>query len=170
VPINTFIRYQVVLGNIFNIKFHVEKTSNATPIQYYADMTGWPQLEARVAQLYNGLPAAERARASIYTHNFGEASAIDLYGAADKLPPALSGNNNYWLWGTHGQSGDVVIDVAGQELLPYYRSAQRVDTFYNPLAMPYENYLPIWILREPKQPLSAIWPALKNYSYAFGGL
>jgi hypothetical protein len=170
VPMNAFIRYQEVLGNLFHIRFHVENTTNATPIQYYADMTGWPELEARVAQFYRSLPPAERSRASIYTHNFGEASAIDLYGPADKLPPALSSNNNYWLWGTHGQSGDVVIDVAGDELLPYYRSVQRVDTFYNPLAMPYENNLPIWILREPKEPLSAIWPGLKNYSYAFGGL
>jgi hypothetical protein len=170
VPMTTYIRYQVVLGNLFHIKFHVQNTTNATPIQYYADMTGWPQLEQEVADLYNALPQADRAQASIYAHNFGEASAIDLYGAAHNLPPALSGNNNYWLWGTHGQSGRVMIDVNGRELLTYYRSVKRVGTFYNPLAMPYENYLPIWILRDPKQPLSAIWPHLKNYSYAFGGL
>jgi hypothetical protein len=170
VPMTTYIRYQEVLGNLFHIRFHVQNTTNATPIQYYADMTGWHELETRVAQYYRALPDSERARASIYAHNFGEASAIDLYGADDRLPPALSGNNNYWLWGTHGQSGDVVVDVNGRELLPYYRSVRRVDTFYNPLAMPYENYLPIWILRDPKQPLAEIWPNLKNYSYAFGGL
>jgi hypothetical protein len=170
VPMNTYIRYQEFLGNVFHISFHVQKTTNRTPIQYYADMTGWPELEDRVASVYQSLPAAERSRAAIYAHNFGEASAIDLYGAADRLPPALSGNNTYWLWGTHGYSGEVVIDVNGRELLPYYRSVRRVGTFYNPLAMPYENNLPIWVLRNPKQPLSSIWPRLKNYSYAFGGL
>ncbi len=170
VPMTTYIKYQVVLGNLFHINFHVGDAGNATPIQYYADMTGWPQLEQRVADVYRGLPPSERAGAAIYAHNFGEAAAIDLYGAAEKLPPALSGNNNYWLWGTHGYTGAVVIDVNGRELLPYYRSVQSVGTFYNPLAMPYENNLPIWILRDPKVPLSAIWPHLKNYSYAFGGL
>ncbi len=86
------------------------------------------------------------------------------------MPPVLSGNNNYWLWGTRGYNGDVVIDVRGYELLPYYRSVRRVGTFYNPVGMPYENNFSIWILRDPKMPLSAIWPHLKNYSYAFGGL
>jgi Dolichyl-phosphate-mannose-protein mannosyltransferase len=170
VPMTTYIKYQEVLGNLFHISFHVGPASNSTPIQYYADMTGWPQLEERVAQFYDALPPAERAKASIYAHNFGEASAIELYGPRDSLPHVLSANNNFWLWGTHGQSGEVVIDVNGRELLKYYRSAKRVDTFYNPLAMPYENNLPIWILRDPKQPLSAVWPHLKNYSYAFGGL
>lgn len=170
VPMTTYVKYQTALGNLFHIRFHVGDASNSTPIQYYADMTGWPELEQRVARVYRALPPADRARAAVYAHNFGEASAIDLYGAADGLPPALSGNNNYWLWGTHGYSGAVVIDVNGRELLPYYRSVERVGTFRNPLAMPYENNLPIWILRQPREPLSAIWPHLKNYSYAFGGL
>ena len=170
VPMTTYVRYQEFLGNVFHIKFHVQNTTNATPIQYYADMTGWAQLEQQVADVYQSLPAADRGKAAIYAHNFGEAAAIDLYGPAHGLPAALSGNNNYWLWGTHGNSGQVVIDVNGRELLPYYRSARRVGTFFNPLAMPYENNLPIWVLRDPKEPLSAIWPRLKNYSYAFGGL
>lgn len=170
VPLNAFVRYQVALGNLFHINFHVETANNAIPIQYYADMTGWPQLEKQTASIYNGLPAAQRSRAAIYAHNFGEAAAIDLYGPADRLPPALSGNNTYWIWGTHGFDGSTVIDVNGRELLPYYRSVRRVATFYNPLAMPYENNLPIWVLRDPKQPLSSIWPHLKNYSYAFNGL
>jgi len=170
VPMPTFIKYQIVLGNLFHIRFHVQQTTNATPIQYYADMTGWPQLEKTVAAIYEGLPPRDRARAAIYAHNFGEAGAIDLYGPPDRLPPALSANNTYWLWGTHGESGAVVIDVNGRELLPYYRSVRHVATFVNTLAMPYENDLPIWVLRDPKEPLSKLWPRLKNYSYAFGGL
>jgi hypothetical protein len=171
VPMQTFVKYQLALGNLFHINFHTEKNAtNAIPIQYYADMTGWPQLEKQVAQVYRSLPAADRAQAAIYAHNFGEAAAIDLYGPPDHLPPALSGNNNYWLWGTHGYGGSVVIDVRGYELLPYYRSVQRAGTFHNPVGMPYENDFPIWVLRDPKVPLSQIWPHLKNYSYAFGGL
>lgn len=171
VPMTTYVKYQVALGNLFHISFHTEKNAgNDIPIQYYADMTGWPQLEKQVAAVYRGLPPADRAKAAIYAHNFGEASAIDLYGASEPLPPVLSGNNTYWLWGIHGYSGGVVIDVNGRELLPYYRSVRRAGTFHNPLGMPYENNLPIWILRDPKTPLATIWPHLKNYSYAFGGL
>ncbi|HET7814202.1 MAG TPA: glycosyltransferase family 39 protein [Candidatus Baltobacteraceae bacterium] len=170
VPLPTYLKYQVALGNLFHIKFHIDNGGNGIPIQYYGDMTGWPQLESQVAQAYDGLSPAERAHAAIYAHNFGEASAIDLYGRADRLPPALSGNNNYWIWGTHGASGQVVIDVNGPELLRNYRTVTRAGTFHNPTGMPYENDFPIWILRSPKAPLASIWPSLKNYSYAFGGM
>lgn len=170
-PMSTYLQYQVALGNVFHIRFHVDHGgTNAVPIQYYGDMTGWQHLEAQVALAYASLPARDRDRAAIYAHNFGEASAIDFYGASAHLPPALSGNNNYWIWGTHGYAGDVVIDVNGRELLSNYRSVKQVATFHNPLGMPYENDFPIWVLRDPKQPLSAIWPSLKNYSYAFGGM
>ncbi|HZT11466.1 MAG TPA: glycosyltransferase family 39 protein [Candidatus Baltobacteraceae bacterium] len=169
-PMRSFIAYQEFLGKAFHINFHVEKAGNNLPIQYYGDMTGWPEMEQQVAAVYGGLPAADKARAAIYAHNFGEASAIDYYGAGTGLPAAISGNNTYWIWGPHGYSGAVVVDLNGKELLPYFRSVKRVATYYYPLAMPYENNLPIWILRDPIRPLPAVWPKLKDYSYAFGGL
>ncbi len=170
-PMRTYIAYQQFIGKLFHIRFHVDKdATNATPIQYYADMTGWPQLAAQVASVYRALPPAQRKDAAIYAHNFGEASAIDFFGAQYGLPPALSGNNNYWIWGTHGYGGKTIIDVNGRELLAHYGSVDRVGTFHNPLAMPYENDLPIWVLGNPKTPLQTLWPSLRNYSYAFGGL
>lgn len=171
VPMTTYLKYQVALGHLFHIKFHVDHGGgNAIPIQYYGDMTGWPQLESQVADVYFSLTPAERAQTTIYAHNFGEASAIDLFGRPDRLPPVVSGNNNYWIWGTHGQSGAVAIDVNGPELLKNYRSVTRAGTFHNPTGMPYENDFSIWVLRSPRQPLPAAWPSLKNYSYAFGGM
>ena len=169
-PMGTYIKYQEVLGNLFHIQFHVGDAPNSTPIQFYAEMTGWPQLTESVAKIYRNLPAADRKVAAIYAHNFGEASAMQLYGPRYGLPPVISSNNNYWIWGPREYSGDVVIDVNGPELLKYYRSVQRVQTFRNPLAMPYETNLPIWVLRDPIAPLSLIWPSLRNYSYAFGGM
>ncbi len=169
-PMGTYIAYQEFLGRAFHINFHVEKAGNNLPIQYYGDMTGWPELAAQVRKIYDGLTPGDRASAAIYSHNFGEASAIDYYDGPLGLPPALSGNDTYWVWGPRGFSGAVIVDVNGKELLPYYRSVTRAATFYNPLAMPYENNLPIWILRDPVKPLNEIWPHLKDYSYAFGGL
>ncbi len=116
VPMAAYIKYQVALGNLFHIRFHTEHgAGNDVPIQYYADMTGWPELASQVTAVYKSLPPQERSRAAIYAHNFGEAAAIDLYGAGDRLPPALSGNNTYWIWGTRGFSGAAVIDVNGPE-------------------------------------------------------
>ena len=169
-PMRTYVQYQQFAARMFNIQFHVGDAPNSIPIQFYAEMTGWTQMTQIVASIYDGLPPSERVKTAVYAHNFGEASAIELYGRNYRLPPVLSGNNNYWIWGPRGYSGQVVIDVNGPELLKYYRSVRQVGTFRNPLAMPYESNLPIWVLRDPVEPLAQIWPQLRNYSYAFGGM
>jgi hypothetical protein len=171
-PINSEIAYQqmVVRLSHANVRFHVMHVkSAATPIQYFADMTGWPELTQTVAKVYQDLPEADRAQAAIFTSNFGEASAIDLYGKAYGLPPALSGNNNYWVWGPRGYSGNVMIDVNGdlKKDVQRFREAKVVTVFRNPYAMPYEDNLPIILCRGIKTPLPQLWPQLKDYSYAF---
>ena len=76
-------------------------------------MHGWPELAETVARIYDALPPGQRAQAAVVASNYGEAAAIDFFGARYGLPPAISGHNNYWLWGPHGYSGNVVIDVNG---------------------------------------------------------
>src|SRR5262245_59805610 len=77
--------------------------------QFFADMHGWPELAAAVGVVAAALPPDERARACVYGQNYGEAAAIDFFGAAHGAPRAISGHNNYWLWGPRGCDGSVVI-------------------------------------------------------------
>ncbi len=65
----------------------------------WREEVGWQELVATVARIRDSLPAGERARASILAANYGEAGAIDLYGAAYGLPKAISGVNSYWARG-----------------------------------------------------------------------
>ena len=73
----------------------------------FAEQVGWPELVAQVAAVYQALPPAERARTAIYANNYGEAGAINRYGPAHGLPPALSDVNSYWYrgFGHHTASG-----------------------------------------------------------------
>ncbi|HEX5275410.1 MAG TPA: glycosyltransferase family 39 protein [Candidatus Rubrimentiphilum sp.] len=172
-PLKTFIAYQESLGRLFHLRFHTDRTAgNDVPIQYYADMTGWPELAAEVGRIYAELPPAQRAQAAILTRNAGEAAALDVYGKRYGLPPALSGNNNYWLWGPRHFTGNVLIDVHGS--LPQERSrfdsVRLAATFRNRYAMPYENNVPIYVCLGIHRPLAALWPALQNYSYGFDRL
>lgn len=172
-PLKTFVAYQESLGNVLHLRFHVDRNAgNDVPIQYYADMTGWPELAASVGSIYESLPPAERAQAAVLTHNAGEAAALDVYGAPYGLPPALSGNNNYWLWGPRGFTGNVLIDVNGslRDDRLRFESVKLVEIFRNPYAMPYENNLRIYLCRGIHRPLAALWPKLRNYSYGFDGL
>ena len=86
--------------------------------QYYADMFGWRELAAQVAEVYRALPADEQKEAVFLGNNYGEAAAIDVLGRPLGLPPAVSGHNNYFLWGPQGHDGSVVIRLGGRLAFP----------------------------------------------------
>ncbi|HTX60429.1 MAG TPA: glycosyltransferase family 39 protein [Verrucomicrobiae bacterium] len=131
----------------------------------FADMHGWPRLAATVARVYDSLPPSQRAQTAIIAKNYGEASAIDFFGPRYGLPQALSGENQYWIWGTHAYTGSIVIDVdgtcdAGSASFRYRRVAAHFD---DPWAMPFENGAPISICEGLSEPLAAYWPNARNY-------
>jgi hypothetical protein len=133
--------------------------------QVDSDEMGWRALEKQVASVYRALPPDERRRAAILATNYGEAAAIDVYGAGDHLPPALSGQNQYYLWGPRGYDGSVIIHVNGDpdQWRPFCQSLTVAAHFGAPYAMPYENNRPIFICRGSRHTLADIWPRLKRY-------
>jgi Dolichyl-phosphate-mannose-protein mannosyltransferase len=133
----------------------------------WADMHGWPELASTVARIYYALPVRQRDQAAIVASNYGEAAAIDFFGSQYGLPPAISGHNNYWLWGTHGYSGNVIIDVngdCGQRDFPgLFRDARTVTHFNPPWVISYEHDIPISVCSGITQPLAKLWPQLRRY-------
>ncbi|MDE2163593.1 MAG: glycosyltransferase family 39 protein [Alphaproteobacteria bacterium] len=161
-PVETFLRYQRAIGITPSVG---ERQTTAVLPQYYADMFGWREMAAKVAKVYWSLPPKDRARAVFFGNNYGEAAAIDVFGRRLGLPPAISGHNNYYLWGPRGHDGSVVIIIGGStehyaSLFRSYTVAGRID---NPYAMPYETNKPIYVLRGMKVPLQTYWPQTKHY-------
>ncbi|HWS68623.1 MAG TPA: glycosyltransferase family 39 protein [Steroidobacteraceae bacterium] len=161
-PVDVFIRYQKAVGFVPSTGEH--QTLDVLP-QYYADMFGWREMAEKVAAVYWSLPAQDRARAVFFGSNYGEAAAIDVFGRRLGLPPAISGHNNYYLWGPRGHDGSVVIIVGGStehyaELFDSFEIVGRIDT---PYAMPFETDKPIYVLRGMKMPLQDYWPTAKAY-------
>jgi len=133
--------------------------------QHYADMHGWPEMAAKIAKVYWALPPQDRAKAVFYGRNYGEAAAIDVFGRRLGLPPAISGHNNYWIWGPRGHDGSVVIELGGtrEGHEKDFRSVELAGWIESPYAMPYETDQPIWVERGLKTPLKTLWPKLKHY-------
>ena len=162
-PEKTFIAYSTMLGMAPSITAGEHQKLGVLP-QHFADQHGWPEMATQVAAVYNALPPAERAKAVFLGVDYGEAAAIDVFGPALGLPPAISGQNNYYLWGPQGHDGSVLI-VLGPNwggLFAAYRRVEVAGEIDNPYAMPYETG-PIYVLRDPKVPFSFIWPRLKHY-------
>jgi hypothetical protein len=141
-------------------KVQVEKMPLSDLPQFFGDMFGWQTQAAAVARVYHSLPPADRAKTGILAWNFGQAGAIDYFGPALGLPKAISGHNNYYLWGTHGASGEVMIafGVPLEKLQESWGSVVQVDVIQSPYAIPEETGLPVYICRQPMRSFRESWP------------
>jgi hypothetical protein len=137
----------------------VEREGIGAPLtQVFSDEMGWRQMEKQVATVYRSLPPEDRARAAILAWNYGEASALDVYGRDDGLPAPICGQLQYYLWGTRGHDGSVIIQVNGDPNL-MARACEKsevVGQFGSPYVMPYENG-PIILCHGLRQPLDQVW-------------
>jgi hypothetical protein len=133
--------------------------------QFFADMHGWPELAQSVAAVHARLSPEDRARACVYGQNYGEAGAIDTFGPALGLPPAMSGHNSYWLWGPGSCTGAVVLIIGGNRAdhLKHFASVEAGGNSRCTDCMPYENDLTIWVARGLTVPIAEAWRASKHY-------
>jgi hypothetical protein len=161
-PLPTFLAYQHLL-DFRQIKGY--KHAVGLLPEQYADMAGWEGLVEQTAGVYNALPPAQRAHTAIWAENYGQAAAIDLLGEQYGLPRAISGHNNYYLWGVRGYSGASVIAVGVPSWLTHteFGEVRRMGTFTNPYVLPDQNNLSIELCTRPKMPLAEFWPRAKAY-------
>ena len=162
-PVNLYLRYQTALG----VRASTEERKEVGPLpQHYADMFGWPELAAEVAKAAAQLTPEERAHAVVFGQNYGEAAAIDVLGKKLGLPRAVSGHNNYALWGPGDWDGQAMIIIGGDpaDNAQFFERVERVGVWNHPYAMPYERGLDISIGRGFKGSPAEVWRRLKHFS------
>lgn len=133
--------------------------------QFFTDRIGWQDLAKQVAGIYNTLPAQERAVTGILASNYGQAGAMDVLGAEYGLPPAISGHQNYWIWGPRGYTGEemiVINDATLDEMNTAYHSCTLAGERNGLYAMPWERG-PIYLCHGRKKTYEADWKELKHY-------
>src|SRR6204780_5633138 len=116
-----------------------------------------------VARVYHNLPPQEQSGCAILAGNYGEAGAIDYYGPSLGLPKAISGHNNYFLWGPRNYSGECVI-VFGENADRYTRlfgEARLVATITDEHARPSEQGVHVSGCPQPRPPQAILWPSFK---------
>ena len=144
-----------------------EKSFAGTALpQEFADQLGWHDYVRQTGTAWSSLPPDVRAHTSVLVDNYGEAAAIDVYGAEYGLPPALSGHNQYYLWSLRGQPATDILRVQNhlERLRPHCAEVRRLGTTSSPYAMAYENGKNIAYCRRLHPPLAQLWPDLKNYN------
>jgi dolichyl-phosphate-mannose-protein mannosyltransferase len=160
-PVQTYIAYSRAV--------HFEppriETHKMGPLpQLYADMYGWKEMAEAVAGAYKKLSPEDKQRCAIFGQNYGQAGAIDFFGAKMGLPNAISGHQNYFYWGPRGYTGKcmIVMDDRPETLSKEFDSYEKIATVYHPYSMPYQHF-DVYLCRRLHWPLDKIWLKLKNW-------
>ncbi len=162
-PVETFIKYSEFVG--LSPK-NLEGKEQAQLPQHYADMFGWENMASTVAGVFHALPEEEQAKTIIFGQNYGEAGAMGYYRDKFGLPMAISGHNNYWLWGPGDERAEVYIILGGDEAdyTELFEQVERAAVVRCDYCMPYENNLPVYVCRGGKVSIREIWGSVKNYN------
>ncbi|MFB9235303.1 glycosyltransferase family 39 protein [Plantactinospora siamensis] len=135
--------------------------------QVVSDQIGWPVYVRQIADVYRSLPPDDAARAVIVTGNYGEAGALDRYGAGLHLPPVYSGHNALWYLGRPADDRTVAIMVgfaAGGRGLASFASCRVAAQLDNGLAIPNEEqHNDVEVCRDPSGPWSQLWPQFQHF-------
>ncbi len=133
--------------------------------QTYSDQFGWKEIVEATVHAYRELAPEEQKDCAIFAQDYGAAGAIDFFGRRYGLPKALSGHQNYFLWGPRQYTGQcmVVLDDRRERLEEMFSRVELVTTSKpNPYAL--EQQLPIYICHGPKfGSLQKAWPFVKKW-------
>jgi hypothetical protein len=143
-----------------------ETSHTAALPQVFADQFGWEQMVGSVAHVYHHLQAEDQKHAAIFCQNYGEAGAIDFFGPKLGLPRAISGHQNYFLWGPRDWTGEVilVLDTDADDERELFGSVEDLgQVASSPWAMPFERRNHIFLCRDLKVSVQELWPRVKKW-------
>jgi len=165
-PEQTYVAYQSALFRTVGLSPKATETEpgrdqGALPGDW-ADMHGWEAMAEAAKRAYDSLPAAQRARAVVLGGNYGEASAVAFFTPG---VPVIGVHNQFWLWGTHGYDGSVLVQINGScfHADGLYASRRLAARLHDRWAISYEKDAPVWICRGIRKPLPLVWTSYKNY-------
>lgn len=143
-----------------------ETSHTAALPQIFADQFGWQEMAASVGHVYNHLRPEDKKRAAIFCQNYGEAGAIDFFGPKFGVPPAISGHQNYFLWGPRDWTGEValVLDTRDDGAREQFASVEDLGQIVSsPWAMPFERRTHIYLCHDLKTNVREFWPRVKKW-------
>jgi 4-amino-4-deoxy-L-arabinose transferase-like glycosyltransferase len=129
------------------------------------ETVGWPHLVDVVAAAYRSIPADERAQAQIYATNYGEAGAVDRFGASRGLPHAWSGLNGYGLWGPPPPSTSPVV-VVWEDDTPseFFNDCKDFAKITAPVSNEESDEASVYVCSGPIDGWASAWPQLVHLS------
>ncbi|MBS1707274.1 MAG: glycosyltransferase family 39 protein [Armatimonadetes bacterium] len=131
----------------------------------FADMFGWQAMAEATGEAWNRIPEVDRGRAVVIASNYGEAGAIQKYGAAELRGRVVGRHNNYWLWGTQGWDGQAAVLVGdfSPGLLNSFSEVTLATRLDSQFAVPEEAHAPVYVVRGLKGSVEDFWAKARVY-------
>lgn len=131
-----------------------------------AETIGWPDLVQAVDIAWDTIPTVERHHAVIFTRNYGEAGALDLFDNTRGLPGVYSGHNGYSQWGRPPDADTIVLVVgypSGPAAAPNFIGCSTRATVENTARLDNQERGQPILLCHTAQPWTQMWPALTHF-------
>ena len=161
-PVDRFVAYQRSFGGFTPVR--MEKMGPGVLPQQFSDEFGWEEMVRKTGLVFNSLPDAERNGTAVFANDYGEAAAVDFFGAKYGLPKAIGKNESYWLWGPGGYTGKTVIVLGsnGDGDREHFRTVEAAGRVGNPYARANEHF-DIYLCRDLSSDLRELWPKIKSW-------
>ena len=129
---------------------------------------GWPDLVQTIARIRDRLPENERRHLGILAGNYGEAGAINLYGAQYGLPQAISGTNSYWARGYGDPPPEtlIVVGFSPEFVEACFTSSEMAAPSRNRYNVPNEetkDHPDIFVCRGLRMSWAEFWRTFQRY-------
>jgi 4-amino-4-deoxy-L-arabinose transferase-like glycosyltransferase len=130
------------------------------------EMVGWQDLTAQVAGIYRDIPENEKSRTVILAGNYGEAGALDMYGADYGLPLIISGADSLWYRGYGDVEPETVIVVGfdrgyAEKFFLQCKTMGVVSNRYKVKNEESTHHTGLYICRLPRRPWSEMWKEMQ---------
>lgn len=138
---------------LFAAKWDDDKIHPLT--QNYGVMCGWDEMTEKVAKIYHGLSPVKQKHTIIYAGNYGEASALHVYGKRYNLPEVVCLNSSFSLWAPPKINADYIIDIDEmgyqniRTLISETKDCQQAAEITDPVAV--EKGAGIFLLSHPNR-------------------
>jgi hypothetical protein len=129
---------------------------------------GWQELVENVARIRDSLSPKDRARVKIFCGNYGEAGAINLYGARHGLPPAICPVNSFWERGYDDPPPEllIVLGNSARNLEGKFDSVELVGHITNREGVTNEettDHPDIFLCSHLRAPWPEIWKKIRGF-------
>ncbi|MEZ4375871.1 MAG: glycosyltransferase family 39 protein [Polyangiaceae bacterium] len=129
-------------------------------------MFGAEERTRQVERVSSSLPAEEQRRTGILAGSYSHAAGYNVYRQPG-MPRAVSGNMTYFYWGYDADRTQqlIVFGMPSASVEAGYAHCEEVSRLQTPLAAPGYIDVPVFLCREPRGGLEAIWPSLRSFGH-----